>query len=262
VVTPAMSWRKIRRSIRSTHRPRGYVLLTLLLTFSLLAIAAAVIAPSIAFQIKRDREEELLHRGVQYARGIRMYATKTGHYPIVIQELSNREGGNKYIRQIYKDPITGRDFRFLHTDDITSAAPHVDLNNSQSQTNGSENVTGSDPNAGAAANSQDAGNAGKTGVGTGSGNSSDTDSADNSHGQLIFGVASNSKKRTIREFDHKNHYNQWLFFYDQNHGSGHQMLAPTSLSPSTPSLQGQSTVSPTQPSGGQSPTTQPAPSPQ
>ncbi len=38
-------------------------------------------------------------------------------------------------------------------------------------------------------------------------------------GGPIVGVASISKAQTIREFNHKNHYNQWQFIYDPDHGS-------------------------------------------
>ena len=38
-------------------------------------------------------------------------------------------------------------------------------------------------------------------------------------GGPIVGVASTSKAQTIREFNHKNHYNQWQFIYDPDHGS-------------------------------------------
>ena len=41
----------------------GYVLITLILMVSLLIIAAAAIVPSVGFEIKRDREDELIHRG-------------------------------------------------------------------------------------------------------------------------------------------------------------------------------------------------------
>src|SRR5579863_9298494 len=96
---------------------RGYVLLTLLLFVALLTIAAAVAAPSIAFRIKRDREEELVHRGVQYSRAIRNFSKKTGRYPARLEELQDANG-LKFIRKLYKDPITGRNFKLLHMADL------------------------------------------------------------------------------------------------------------------------------------------------
>lgn len=64
------------------HRSdRGYVLLTLLLMVTVMTIAALAIVPTIKFEIRRDREEEMIHRGVQYSRAIRAYYKKFGRYP-------------------------------------------------------------------------------------------------------------------------------------------------------------------------------------
>ena len=67
----------------------GYILLLLMLGVTLLAIAAAAIAPTLAFQIRRDREEELIHRGVQYSRAVRRYVKKFGRYPTRLEELED-----------------------------------------------------------------------------------------------------------------------------------------------------------------------------
>ena len=73
-----------KHSRRSEH---GYILLTLLLIIALMIIGAAVILPSITFEIKRDREEEMIHRGVQYSRAIRAYYKKFGRYPAKLEDL-------------------------------------------------------------------------------------------------------------------------------------------------------------------------------
>lgn len=96
---------------------RGYILLTLMLAVALLAIGAAAMAPEFVFQMKRDREEEMIHRGVQYSRAIRRYYKKFGRYPTRVEELENTSNV-RFLRQKYKDPITGKDFRFLHLTDV------------------------------------------------------------------------------------------------------------------------------------------------
>src|SRR5438445_10803246 len=104
--------------VRSRHRAqRGYILLTLMLFVALLAIGAAGVAASIAFQIRRDREEELIHRGVQYSRAIRRYVKKFGRYPMRIEELENTNN-LRFLRKRFKDPITGQDFKILHLGDV------------------------------------------------------------------------------------------------------------------------------------------------
>ncbi|MCU1295968.1 MAG: hypothetical protein JWO91_246 [Acidobacteriaceae bacterium] len=102
---------------RKRESQRGYILITLLLFVALLAIAAATIVPTITFQIKRDREEEMIHRGVQYTRAVRRYFKKFGRYPTRIEDLVTTNNVH-YLRKAYKDPITGKDFKLLHMSDI------------------------------------------------------------------------------------------------------------------------------------------------
>ena len=45
-------------------------------------------------------------------------------------------------------------------------------------------------------------------------------------GGPIVGVASISKATTIREFNHKNHYNQWQFIYDPTMDRGGLITTP------------------------------------
>src|SRR6266851_7784395 len=89
------------------HRPRnqhGYILLTLMLFVALLTIGMLAMVENIESQIKRDREEELIHRGVQYSRAVRHYFKKFGRYPHRIEDLENT---NNYrsLRKRYKDPM-------------------------------------------------------------------------------------------------------------------------------------------------------------
>ena len=94
-------------------REKGYILLTLMLIVSLMVIFAAAVMPAISFEIKRDREQEMIHRGVQYSRAIRAYYKKFGRYPTRLEDLDNTNN-LRYLRKHYKDPITGQDFKLLH----------------------------------------------------------------------------------------------------------------------------------------------------
>ncbi len=99
---------------RSTEQPRGgqgrrqrdggYLLLAIMLMMALMVIAATVAAPRYVQQIKRDREEEMIHRGTQYARAIKKFYKKNGRYPASLDDLD--KGQVKYLRQRYKDPLT------------------------------------------------------------------------------------------------------------------------------------------------------------
>src|SRR5579863_7688702 len=99
-----------RCSRRSEH---GYIMLTLILAMALMAIFSAIIVSDLKFEIKRDREEEMIHRGVQYSRAIRAYYKKFGRYPTKIEDLESTNN-MRFLRKRYKDPITGKDFKLLH----------------------------------------------------------------------------------------------------------------------------------------------------
>ncbi len=81
------------RSPNRSRGERGYVLLVLLLFVALLAIGSLAVLQDIHSQVKRDREEELIHRGVQYSRAVRRYLKKFGRYPTRIEDL---ESANNY----------------------------------------------------------------------------------------------------------------------------------------------------------------------
>ncbi len=86
------------------QRDGGYLLLAIMLMMALMIIAATIAAPRVVQQIKRDREEEMIHRGVQYARAIKRFYKKNGRYPSTLDDLD--KGQIKYLRQRYKDPLT------------------------------------------------------------------------------------------------------------------------------------------------------------
>jgi len=109
------------RKLAARRSERGYILITLILFVALLVIAAGVMAPLISFQVKRDREEELIHRGVQYSRAMKHFVKKFGRYPTRLEELENTNQ-IRFLRKRYKDPVTGKDFKILHLGDVQFAA--------------------------------------------------------------------------------------------------------------------------------------------
>src|ERR1700740_3178922 len=105
------------RIARPQNRSRGYILLTLMLFLSLLAIAALAILPDVVNQVKRDREEEMIHRGVGYSRAIRRFYKKFGRYPTKVEDLENTNQ-MRFIRKRYKDPVNNeQSFRILRPGD-------------------------------------------------------------------------------------------------------------------------------------------------
>jgi type II secretory pathway pseudopilin PulG len=224
-----------RRPGSRCREERGYVLLTLMLMVSLMVIAAAAVAPSIADQIRRDRENELIRRGMQYRRAIRQFTKKTGRFPMKLEDLEDTNGV-RYLRKRYKDPVTGKEFRMLHMADIpaatgtsanawslqadTSANKAADNSSSQAGQDPSRTSTEQDQSSSASDQRAAEGMAGDSG-------SSSANSGFS--GGVIVGVASTSKKKTIREFNHRNHYNEWLFFYDPGFDRPFEVQGPTPL---------------------------------
>ncbi len=76
--------------ISKLHNPqRGYMLITLMLALALITIALLTVVPEIGQQIRRDREEEMRHRGTSYMRAIQHFYKKLGRYPMRVEELEN-----------------------------------------------------------------------------------------------------------------------------------------------------------------------------
>lgn len=86
----------------------GYVLLAVLFLVVLVLIGLAVAAPQMARSIQRDKEIELVHRGEEYKRAIKLYYRKFGAYPSSIDQLLNTNN-IRFLRKRYTDPITGKD---------------------------------------------------------------------------------------------------------------------------------------------------------
>ena len=210
--------RPLRKGSRAGER--GYILLTLLLFVALLVIAAAAIVPTIEFQVKRDREEEMIHRGVQYSRAIRRFVKKFGRYPIRLEDLENTNNV-RCLRRRYKDPINGQDFRLLHMGEVPmpsgvgSALPNPVA----------VGANGAMPGAAGQPGGIATGLSGPSGPGTqatsgedlapAGGNAAASNQPTQTFGGApIIGVASKSKDESIREFNKKNHYKDWYFIYD------------------------------------------------
>jgi type II secretory pathway pseudopilin PulG len=256
---------------------RGYILLMLMLFVALLAIAAGALAPTIAFQVRRDREEEMIHRGVQYSRAIRRYVKKTGRYPARLEELENTNN-IRFLRKRYKDPITNKDFKLLHVGEVQltgaagiagaaalggGAVPGASALGGATTGLGAAVLgaaaQGAAPLGRAGTSSMLGGNLNAGGLGgsataTGAGNDSGQDASQSNTdpsksnqdqsqtqgqpgagdklssqvfgGGPIVGVASTSKLQSIREFNHKDHYDKWQFIYDPTMDRGGLITTP------------------------------------
>ncbi|HUM04164.1 MAG TPA: hypothetical protein VLT90_01810 [Terriglobales bacterium] len=243
---------------------RGYILITLMLFFTLLAIAALAALPEITQQLKRDREEELIHRGVQYTRAVQRYYKKFGRYPTRIEELESTNN-LRFLRKRYKDPVTGKDFRLLRLGDpalvgmgfgqgfgqgIQAVAQALQQGNRPgfvAAPGGGVRPAGPGDTAlpqvtglpGSASTVQQAPESGETESSGGAADTKSDESGSSSSGSSpglggqvfgggpIVGVASTSNAKTIREFNNKSHYKEWPFVYDPSSDRGGLLNTPT-----------------------------------
>ncbi len=195
------------RRTRRSGTQEGYYLLSILLAVMFMSLAMMAVAPAVVQQVKRDREEEMIHRGVQYARAIKKYVRKFGRYPVRLEDLENTNNV-RFLRQRYKDPLTGKDFHLIHYGEVQL---------------GGQRPTVGQP-AGPAGQGPGFGTSGQQG--SQSAFSGPAFSGASMGGGPIIGVSSTSEQESIRVFSNKNHYNQWQFIYDPTIDRGNLITGP------------------------------------
>jgi len=232
---------------------RGYMLITLMLGVALIAIAMLAMLPELGQQIKRDREEEMRHRGTAYMRAIQRYYKKFGKYPSRLEELENTNNV-RFLRKRYKDPLTGKDFKILHPQDVkinngpvlgqtpggglpgqpgqagalTQIASQLASTTQQAPLTQPKDEDENDAEGGNPASPKASG-----GAPAAPGSDSDSGSSPGAgfSGQVfgggpIIGVQSLSKTKSIREFNGKNQYKDWYFIYDPTADRGGLLVGP------------------------------------
>jgi len=312
--------RALKSGPRKNHErrdcQRGFILISLMLMFALMAIALLAVLPNVVQQIKRDREQEMCRRGTQYMRAIQRFNRKLGRYPTKVEDLESTNN-MRFLRRRYKDPLMkdaqghDKDFKFLHIQDVMlnngpmlggagglsglmgqagalaqggagglqglggaqglgglqgmagaqgmaalqsglaqagqfggmqmGQSTTTNLNGNSAQSSDSSGSSGSDSSASSSPNSGPGGSVSASGSGL---------SGQTFGGGPILGVASTSKEKTIREFNKKNHYNDWYFIYDQSLDRGGLLVGPWQpLTITTTSNIGQPIGQPAQGSG-------------
>ena len=240
--------------IRRSNPQRGYVLLVVLFLLAVLTISLLAASQSVVTQIRRDREEEMVHRGQQYVRAIRRYYRKFGRYPAKIEDLEV-SNNIRFLRRRYKDPMNpSGEWKILHYGEAKNpplglfGKPITAGGGLGGTTPGTNTVggtpatgQGATPSAGlggvaaggvggmspggpAASQQQTSDNGNSNTVVSGNQNSaanptgvaptSSSTQVQAFGGGAIIGVTSLSTKESIKEIAGKNHYNEWEFVYD------------------------------------------------
>src|SRR5258708_8043211 len=106
-----------RRATTSASAQGGFALLMIMFLASLMLISGMVAAPYVRAERQREKEEEMIWRGKQYIRGIKLYYRKTGRFPTSVDDLTKPKLGSlRFMRQAYKDPMNKADgaWRFIY----------------------------------------------------------------------------------------------------------------------------------------------------
>lgn len=195
---------------RSSAGNRGFAMAALLVAIAVLSVVMLVALPTWRHQAQREKEAELIFRGEQYARAIRLYQRKiAGAFPPNLDVLVEQ----KFLRKKYKDPITGDDFVPVYA---------------SAQAGGQSGEQGSAPVGFGRAGEQPgaprtSAPAGPGGLGTSPAPEARTSTSP--FGQSspvgapvagstgIVGVTSRSTARSIRLYNGRSRYDQWIFLY-------------------------------------------------
>jgi hypothetical protein len=115
---PGMSIIMKNRKTRAKHRSQsGFAIMMVIFLATVMLISAMVAAPYIRTERQREKEQEMIWRGNQYVRGIKLYYRKTGHFPTSVDDLTKPKLGSlRFMRQAYKDPMNKEDgaWRFIY----------------------------------------------------------------------------------------------------------------------------------------------------
>jgi type II secretory pathway pseudopilin PulG len=96
----------------------GYAYLMALFMVLIVIVGSTVVLENAAIQGRRAREDEMMWRGKQYVRAIKLYYRKTGHYPQDLDTLQKGVGNVHFLRGAYPDPMNKNEdgkWRFIYT---------------------------------------------------------------------------------------------------------------------------------------------------
>jgi type II secretory pathway pseudopilin PulG len=174
----------------------------LLVGLAVMAVMMSVALPVWRHEAQREKEAELVWRGQQYIRAIRLYNAKTRTLPASVDLLVQ----GRYIRKKFKDPITGDDFL-----PIPAAGAIPGQGGQTLPSGGRAGQTGQPGQAG------QTGQAGRGSPATSAGGSQSSSAPGSTSGGTIpggmMGVVSKSKDESIRLYQGRNHYNEWTFLF-------------------------------------------------
>jgi len=239
--------RSRRPSRQARRRESGYALLMAIFLAAAMLIATAVVTPNLLTQGTREKEEELIWRGRQYARAVRLYYRKYGRFPQSLDDLTKPKNEIRFLRKAFTDPMNREDgsWRLIYI------APNGQLIGSVKQ-RGPFSLPGAPPTSGAAP--QPAAPPGTTPPGAGQAPPAAPPApAPGIEGKVfggnIIGVGSKVNRPSIRIYDGGITYREWEFIWDPTKEAVvvGQPVVPAANPPNQPPLRPQPPNQPMRP---------------
>jgi type II secretory pathway pseudopilin PulG len=175
----------------------------LLVSLAVMAVLMSVALPVWRHDAQREKEAELVFRGQQYIRAIRLFQARTQTLPTSVDLLVQ----GHYLRKKFKDPITNDEFDYLGA----AGAP--------GQT-AQPGVPGQPGQAGRGSPAGGSSTAGRGSPSAGMGTSQGGALVSGTVPGGMMGVRSKSKAESIRLYLGRNHYNEWTFLFVQQQPGG------------------------------------------
>src|SRR4029077_6558805 len=109
-----------RPTARHCTNQHGYAMAALIVAMAVMGLMMTVVMPVWKQTAQREKEEELVFRGLQYVHAIGLYQRKFANaYPPNVALLVDQ----KFLRKKFKDPITHDDFVVLPPGQALPGAP-------------------------------------------------------------------------------------------------------------------------------------------
>jgi type II secretory pathway pseudopilin PulG len=206
----------------------------LLVAMSITAVMMTVAMPVWKHQVQREREEELVFRGMQYVHAIALFQRKFPNaYPPNVDVLVEQ----RFLRKKYKDPITNDDFVLLPggagTPTPGQTVPGAGPGGAPG--GGGRGGASAPPTRGTTVavqpTQQQAQPQSSTGGALRGVSPIGTPGAGGGTTAGIGGVASKSKDTSIRLYNGRSHYNEWAFVYQPQVQQAGQGGAPGTAQP-------------------------------
>lgn len=194
----------------SRGRQRGYSMVALMAAVAIMLTLMTAAVPSWRYVIKNDREEELLARGGEIADAIARYQRRNGNaLPPSIEALVK----GKFLRRAYKDPMTkSGQWRLIRPGEAVVPVTGGAGAGSPTGTRSASSSFGATP-------------AGGLSPGTSASSASTTPRPGMTLGGFQ-GVASTSTDKSLRVFNGRTRYNEWVFLPGQPRLIGRQAGPP------------------------------------